>query len=60
MSVEHNLLLPTRPMRSLDDYLAAGGGRALPAARGRGAAWVLDQLERAGLRGRGGGGSRRR
>ena len=56
MSVEHNLLLPTRPMRSLDDYLAAGGGRALPAARGRGAAWVLDQLERAGLRGRGGGG----
>ena len=32
MSIEHNLLLPTRPMRSLDDYLAAGGGRALPAA----------------------------
>src|SRR6476619_6218161 len=43
-------------MQSLDDYLAVGGGRALPAARGRGAAWVLDQLEQAGLRGRGGGG----
>jgi NADH-quinone oxidoreductase subunit F len=56
MSVDHNLLLPARPMRSLDDYLATGGGRALPVARERGAAWVLDQLERAGLRGRGGAG----
>lgn len=56
MSIEPNLLLPTRPMASLDDYLATGGGRALPAARERGAAWVLDQLEDAGLRGRGGGG----
>lgn len=56
MSIESNLLLPARPMASLDDYLAAGGGRALPAARERGAAWVLDQLEHAGLRGRGGGG----
>ena len=56
MSIESNLLLPARPMASLDDYLAAGGGRALPAARERGAAWVFDQLEDAGLRGRGGGG----
>lgn len=56
MSADPNLLLPIRPMASLDEYLAAGGGRALPAARERGAAWVLDQLERAGLRGRGGAG----
>jgi len=56
MSVDSNLLLPARPMASLGDYLAVGGGRALLAARERGAAWVLDQLEQAGLRGRGGGG----
>ncbi len=54
--MEPNLLLPARPMGSLDDYLAAGGGRALPAARAGGTPWVLDELERAGLRGRGGGG----
>ncbi len=49
-------LLPERPHATLADYLAAGGGRALPAARERGDAWVLDQLVRAGLRGRGGAG----
>jgi NADH-quinone oxidoreductase subunit F len=54
--MEPNLLLPSRPFTSLEDYLQAGGGSALPAARERGAAWVLDQLEQAGLRGRGGGG----
>lgn len=56
MTIEPNLLLPSTPMTSLDEYLAAGGGRALPLARERGAAWVLAQLERAGLRGRGGAG----
>ena len=56
MTAEPNLLIPSRPFGSLDDYLAAGGGRRLPAARERGAEWVLDQLERAGLRGRGGAG----
>ncbi|MEP6623394.1 MAG: hypothetical protein ABJC79_03050, partial [Acidimicrobiia bacterium] len=50
------LLLPTRPVASLDAYIAAGGGSAIAAARSRGAAWVLDELERSGLRGRGGGG----
>jgi NADH:ubiquinone oxidoreductase subunit F (NADH-binding) len=44
------------PYTSLDDYLAHGGGRGLAAARAHGAAWVLDQLGRAGLRGRGGAG----
>jgi NADH-quinone oxidoreductase subunit F len=56
VSAEPNLLLPARPLTSLQEYLAAGGGRALSAAREHGAAWVLDQLERAGLRGRGGAG----
>ncbi len=54
--VEPNLLLPGRPFGSLDDYLAVGGGRALRAVLERGAEWVLEELERAGLRGRGGGG----
>src|SRR5205814_2401179 len=52
---EH-LLLPAAPFQSLDDYAAAGGGRALPAARARGAEWVLAELDRSGLRGRGGAG----
>jgi NADH-quinone oxidoreductase subunit F len=54
--MEANLLLPGTPYASLDDYLAAGGGRALAAAREHGPEWVVDQLERAGLRGRGGAG----
>src|SRR5262249_56508575 len=33
-----------------------GGGRALPLTRERGDDWVLDELERSGLRGRGGAG----
>jgi NADH-quinone oxidoreductase subunit F len=56
MTMEPNLLLPQVPFVSLDEYVAAGGGRASSAARERGAAWVLDQIERAGLRGRGGAG----
>jgi NADH-quinone oxidoreductase subunit F len=56
MNGDSSRLLPSIPMGSLDDYLAVGGGRALPAARERGAAWVLEQLERSGLRGRGGAG----
>ena len=54
--MELGLLLPDAPYATLDDYLAAGGGRALPLAVDRGAAWVLDELERSGLRGRGGAG----
>ena len=54
--MEPNLLLPVSPYLSLDEYLAAGGGRALAAARAQGAGWVLDELDRAGLRGRGGAG----
>ena len=54
MTMDPNLLLPNRPLATLDEYLAAGGGRALAAARKHGSEWVLAQLERAGLRGRGG------
>ena len=54
--MEPNLLLPATPHESLGDYLATGGGKALAIARDRGAAWVFDELDRAGLRGRGGGG----
>jgi NADH-quinone oxidoreductase subunit F len=54
--MEPHLLLPPRAHDSLDAYLVAGGGRALETARARGSEWVLDELERAGLRGRGGAG----
>ncbi len=54
--MEANLLLPASPYGSLDAYRAAGGGHALARVHDRGAAWVLDELEHAGLRGRGGAG----
>src|SRR3954471_16990513 len=54
--MEPNLLLPANPFRTLDEYIAAGGGRALAIAQERGADWVIEQLARAGLRGRGGAG----
>src|SRR6476646_4476917 len=54
--MEPRLLLPASPYHSLDAYLAAGGGRAVAAARAQGADWVLDELDRSGLRGRGGAG----
>jgi NADH-quinone oxidoreductase subunit F len=54
--MEPNLLLPASPYDSLDAYVATGGGRALAVARTRGAGWVFDELDRAGLRGRGGAG----
>jgi NADH-quinone oxidoreductase subunit F len=49
-------LLPARPARSLADHLAAGGGAGLAAALERDPAEVIDQVDRAGLRGRGGAG----
>jgi NADH-quinone oxidoreductase subunit F len=51
-----NWLLPEQPYASFADYEAAGGGQALQLARERGNEWVLDALERSGLRGRGGAG----
>ncbi len=49
-------LLPDQPFNSLEAYVAAGGGQALALARERGPEWTLDQLDRSGLRGRGGAG----
>ncbi len=54
--MEPSLLLPAQPFTTVDDYVAAGGGVAFQAARLAGADWVLDQLDAAGLRGRGGAG----
>ncbi len=54
--MDAHLLLPAAPHDSLEAYVAAGGGRALEHARTRGSAWVLDELDRSGLRGRGGAG----
>ena len=54
--MEPNLLLPEAPLASLEEYLARGGGHAIAAAREHGPDWVLDELGRAGLRGRGGAG----
>src|SRR5262249_14351894 len=50
------VLLPPTPYRACEQYVAAGGGTALERARERGPEWVLDELDRWGLRGRGGGG----
>ncbi len=55
VGVEAGLLVPAQPLGSVAEYVAAGGG-GLRSARARGRAWVLDELERSGLRGRGGAG----
>ena len=49
-------VLPETPCVTLDDYRAAGGGRGLEAARRLGPAATIDEIEAAGLRGRGGAG----
>jgi NADH-quinone oxidoreductase subunit F len=49
-------LLPEQPFATLGDYLAAGGGVGLRAARERGPDWVIEQIDAAGIRGRGGAG----
>lgn len=46
----------TDPAGSLQEYLDAGGGRGLAAARGRSPASVIGEIRAAGLRGRGGAG----
>jgi NADH-quinone oxidoreductase subunit F len=53
---DHDRLLPPEPVTSLETHLAAGGGRGLERALGLDADAIIDELERAGLRGRGGAG----
>jgi len=55
MTVEHRLL-PETPYRSLDDYVAAGGGSGLEALDRMGATAAIAEIRASGLRGRGGAG----
>jgi len=54
--VEPYLLLPQVAHETLGAYTAAGGGQAVAVAMTRGPGGVLEELDRAGLRGRGGAG----
>lgn len=49
-------ILPPTPLLSWDDFLAAGGGSGLATAREFGPDGTIEEIEAAGLRGRGGGG----
>jgi NADH-quinone oxidoreductase subunit F len=49
-------LLPGRPVSSLDDYVARGGGQGLDVAHKFGPEATTEEVTAAGLRGRGGGG----
>lgn len=49
-------VLPDQPFESLGQYLAAGGGAGLRAARAVSPSTVIDELDESGLRGRGGAG----
>ncbi|GGI07858.1 NADH-ubiquinone oxidoreductase-F iron-sulfur binding region domain-containing protein [Egicoccus halophilus] len=49
-------LLPAAPVRSLDEHLAAGGGAGLARALELDSDAIIDEIDRAGLRGRGGAG----
>jgi NADH-quinone oxidoreductase subunit F len=51
-----NRVLPAQSVATLDAYLAAGGGRALDAARRVEADVLIAEVEASGLRGRGGAG----
>jgi NADH-quinone oxidoreductase subunit F len=51
-----NRVLPAEPLVTLDDWRAAGGGRALDAARRVEPEALIAEVEASGLRGRGGAG----
>ncbi len=52
----HQRVLASDPIRSLAEYQAAGGGRALRAAGQVGPGTLIDEIDASGLRGRGGAG----
>ena len=49
-------VLPPKPYDSLEDYVEAGGGKGLEAARKVDAETIIGELTASGLRGRGGAG----
>ena len=51
-----HFLLPPTPLLRGEDYVAAGGGDGLRAARALGPQYVIDEISASGLRGRGGAG----
>jgi NADH-quinone oxidoreductase subunit F len=53
---QHDRILSSTPVATLDDYIALGGGEGLRQARAATPDEVLDRLDGAGLRGRGGAG----
>ncbi len=55
MTLVHHLL-PQAPIRSIDDYMRHGGGRAIEAARNLDSESLIAEVEASGLRGRGGAG----
>ncbi|MDQ1368523.1 MAG: NADH-quinone oxidoreductase subunit [Acidimicrobiaceae bacterium] len=55
MTLVHRVLYP-KPISSLDEYLARGGGAGLEAARDHTADSLVAELKASGLRGRGGAG----
>jgi NADH:ubiquinone oxidoreductase subunit F (NADH-binding) len=51
-----HVLLPAAPLADVDEFLTAGGGRGIEAARRLGPAGTIDEVLAAGVRGRGGAG----
>jgi NADH:ubiquinone oxidoreductase subunit F (NADH-binding) len=49
-------LLPSQDLATLDEFVAAGGGRGVDAARRLGASATIEEVTAAGVRGRGGAG----
>lgn len=53
---ERQVVLPSVPFETVDDWFASGGGDGLRAAHRLGADATVDEIAASGLRGRGGGG----
>src|ERR1017187_140813 len=56
MEIAQVLLLPEKPVESLDAYISEGGGEALNKALTMPREQVIAEVKKSGLRGRGGGG----
>ena len=56
VEVASSRVLPTQPYDTLADYVSAGGGKGLDAARAVSSETIIEELAASGLRGRGGAG----